>query len=68
MSETLETKVIGLESPTKEEALSSVDEEMAEFHKFFTNKLGQSPADRREISYLKTYLVWKVLGPDRMTR
>jgi hypothetical protein len=68
MSETLKVAVIDQDSPNKEEKLDAIDEDMIEFHKFFTDRLKQSPASRMETAYLKTYLVYKVLGKEEMIR
>jgi len=54
--------------PSKEELLEAIDKEMAEFNIFFELGLKQSPPTPMERAYLKTFLVWKLLGPDQMVK
>lgn len=70
MSETLRVEMIDPKTapPSNEEAVAAVDSEMSEFNSFFQKALEQNPPDPYERAYLKTYLMYKLIGPERMVK
>ena len=54
--------------PSKEETLEAINQDITAFNEFFSGRLGQSPASRMEMAYLRTYLCLKLLGQEEMTR
>lgn len=51
-----------------QDAVKIADLEIAEFVKFFESELKQNPPDPYEKAFLKTYLMYRLIGPDRMVQ